>query len=118
MKNIQNKTDITIATLGSHSALEVARGAKDEGFKNLVVCEKGREKTYDTYYKTHGQTGCVDECLTLERFDEILRTENQQKLLSKNSIFIPNRSFEAYLHFNYNAIENDFRVPMFGNKQL
>ncbi|MBN2518340.1 MAG: DUF1246 domain-containing protein, partial [Candidatus Altiarchaeota archaeon] len=36
------KKNLTIGTLGSHSALDICRGAKDEGFKTLVVCEKGR----------------------------------------------------------------------------
>ena len=34
----------TIAVLGSHSALDVCRGAKDEGFKTLVIVQKGRDK--------------------------------------------------------------------------
>ena len=39
----------TIGALGSHSALDISKGAKEEGFKTLVVCQKGREKTYDKY---------------------------------------------------------------------
>lgn len=109
---------ITIATLGSHSALDVSRGAKDEGFETLVICEKGREKTYNTYYKTQNELGCVDECLVLEKFNELLKPAIQKKLQKKDLIFVPNRSFEAYLNFNYKAIENDFKVPMFGNKYL
>ena len=106
----------TIAVLGSHSALEVCRGAKDEGFKTLVIAQKGREKTYSTYYKTQGNMGCVDECLILEKFSDILLPAVQKKL--KHTIFVPNRSFEAYLDFDYAKIENEFRVPMFGNKYL
>nr|AIE92777.1 ATP-utilizing enzymes of ATP-grasp superfamily (probably carboligases) [uncultured marine thaumarchaeote AD1000_26_G12] len=30
----------SIATLGSHCALQVLKGAKDEGFKTILVCEK------------------------------------------------------------------------------
>lgn len=108
----------TIATLGSHSALDVCRGAKDLGFQTLVVTQKGREKTYSEYFKTNHQTGCVDECIVLENFDDILKEINQKKLRKKNSIFIPNRSFEAYLHFDYQKIENEFKIPMFGNKYL
>lgn len=109
---------LTIAVLGSHSALDVCRGAKDEGFRTLVVCEKGREKTYDRYYRTQKETGCVDECLILDRYDEILKPEIQLKLINKNCIFVPHRSFEVYTHFNYPAIEKKFRVPVFGNRYL
>ncbi len=112
-----NNNNITIATIGSHSALEVARGAKDEGFKNIIVCEKGREQTYAKYYKTNGDTGCVDEVILVDKFADILKPEIQQQLIEKNAIFIPNRSFEVYIN-NYDAIENEFKVKMYGNKKL
>lgn len=112
-----NDKNITIATIGSHSALEVARGAKDEGFNNIIVCEKGREKTYAKYYKTDGDTGCVDDVILVDKFKDILKSEIQQQLIEKNAIFIPNRSFEVYIN-DYDAIENDFKVKMYGNKKL
>lgn len=112
-----NKQNITIATIGSHSALEVARGAKDEGFRNLIVAQKGREKTYAKYYKASGDFGCIDEVLLVDKFSDILKPEIQKRLNAANSIFIPNRSFEVYIN-NYDAIENKFKVPMFGNKKL
>lgn len=105
----------TIAVIGSHSALDVCRGANDEGFKTLVIVEKGRDKTYANYFKSNGRTGCVDEVLYLEKFKEILKPLVQKKL--KNCIFIPHRSFEVYIN-DYDAIESDFKVPMFGNKKL
>ena len=109
--------NITITTIGSHSALEVARGAKDEGFKNLIIAQKGRDKTYTQYYRTQGNLGCVDEVLLVDKFSDILKPEIQNKLKEANSIFIPNRSFEVYIN-DYDAIENKFSVPMFGNKKL
>lgn len=119
-----NKKQITIATLGSHSALDVSRGAKDEGFPTVVVAQKGREKTYNQYYKTlpagrqaSGNTGCVDECLVLDKFSDILNQDVQKQLIERNSVFIPNRSFEVYIN-DYDAIENKFTVPMFGNRKL
>ena len=38
--------NVRIGVLGSHSALEIAAGAKEEGFETVVVCQNGREKTY------------------------------------------------------------------------
>src|SRR3989344_5011243 len=102
-----------IAVMGSHSALDVCRGAQDEGLSTLVIAQKGREQTYASYYKTHGSVGCVDECIVLDHFSEILSPNTQKMLHSKHIIFIPHRSFEAYLNFDYDAIENDFRVPVF-----
>lgn len=110
----------TIAVLGSHSALDVCRGAKDLGFKTLVICKKGREKTYAKYFKSRfemTQIGCVDEVLVLDDFKDILTEKVQKELIKRNCIFIPHRSFEVYIN-DYDAIENKFKVPMFGNRFL
>lgn len=113
-----SKKDITIATLGSHSALDICRGAKDEGFRTLVVSQFGREKTYDRYYTTRGAEGCVDECLVVERFSDILTSAVQDTLRRKRCVFVPHRSFEVYCNFDYQAIEKRFDIPIFGNKFL
>jgi len=109
-------TAATIGALGSHSALDICRGAKDEGFKTLVVCQKGREKTYDKYYKTSGRDGVVDETFILEKFKDIAKPEIVKKLNAKKTIFLPHRSFEVYV--GYDAIENDFAVPLFGSRMM
>ena len=116
--NSYNLSNLTVATLGSHSALDVCRGAKNLGFRTLVITEIGREKTYEKYYKTDGKLGCVDETITLNKFSDLLQPDVQKQLLDRNSVFVPNRSFEAYLNFDYEKIEKDFKVPMFGNRKL
>ncbi len=118
MTRIMKTKPITIATLGSHSALDICRGAKDVGYRTLVIAEKGREQTYATYYKTRGKIGCIDECIVVEKFSDILSGKIQKELKKRNCIFIPHRSFEAYLHFDYDAIEKTFDTPLFGNKYL
>lgn len=107
----------SIAVVGSHSALDVCRGAKDEGLSTIVIVEEGRDKTYANYFKTNGSVGCVDEVLYVKKFKDILNPEFQKILEKKNCIFIPHRSFEVYVG-NYDAIENSFNVPMFGNKKM
>lgn len=121
IKSILAKYDagnLTIATLGSHSALDICLGAKQEGFKTLVVGEKDRHKVYSSYYRTRGSFGCVGECLVLDKFSDLLQKSVQKKLTDRNSLFVPHRSFEVYLNFNYQAIEKDFAVPIFGNRDL
>ncbi len=105
-----------IGAIGSHSALDICRGAKDEGLRTLVVCERGREKTYDEYYKTKGKLGVVDETLILGKFSDVAKPEIVKKLNSKKAIFLPHRSFEVYV--GYDAIENDFNVPLFGSRTM
>lgn len=121
MKNLiktYKTSNITIVTIGSHSALDICRGAKDEGLRTLVIAQRGREKTYHKYYKTNGTIGCIDACIVVDKFDHLLDQTFQKQLLQKNPIFLPHRSFEVYLHFNYQAIEQQFTIPMFGNKYL
>ncbi len=113
-----DKNNITIGVLGSHSALDVCRGAKDLGFNTLVVCQKGRERTYTHHYKTQGSTGIVDKTIVLENFSDIITPAIQEQLRQENVIFIPHRSFEVYLNFDYENIEDNFLVPMFGNRFL
>ncbi len=122
-----DKSKITIAVLGSHSALDVCNGAKDEGYRTLVIAEKGRDKTYSKYFKTSkradalisgsAETGSVDEVILVDKFSRVLDEEIQKQLIERNAIFIPHRSFEVYIN-DYDAIENTFNVPMFGNRKL
>ncbi len=107
-----------IAVLGSHSALEVAAGAKAYGFTNVVVVQKGRDKTYSQYFAKKDDLGCVDSVIMLEKFSDIIKKEVIDKLNEVFTIFIPNRSFETYLNYDYQAIEKKFTVPIFGNRHL
>lgn len=102
---------IRIGVLGSHSALEIAAGAKQEGFETLVVCQKGRDKTYTQYYRN-----MFDHTLLLDKFSEITNEENVNKLTDLNVIFVPNRSFSVYA--GYENIEEKFVVPLMGNRHM
>ena len=103
--------EIRIGVLGSHSALEIASGAKQEGYETVVVCQKGRDKTYTKYYKN-----VFDHVLMLDKFSEITNEVNVKKLVELNTIFVPNRSFSVYA--GYEAIENQFAVPLMGNRAM
>ena len=39
-------TQLTLCSIGSHSALDVAAGAAAQGLRNLIVTERGRDRTY------------------------------------------------------------------------
>jgi len=106
-----NKDSIRIGVLGSHSALEIGYGAKQEGFETVVVCQKGREKTYARYYRN-----LFDHILILDKFADMVEHENQEKLRELNTIFVPNRSFSVYV--GYDNIENKLLVPLMGNRYM
>jgi 5-formaminoimidazole-4-carboxamide-1-(beta)-D-ribofuranosyl 5'-monophosphate synthetase len=112
-----DKKNITIGVLGGHSGLDVCRGAKKLGFRTIAVCQKGREKTYTKYYKKRKDgRGCIDEAIVLDKFSDITRSDVQESLREKNTIFIHNRYFWVY--FNFSDIENDFLVPIFGTRGM
>ena len=117
LKNYDLKK-ITIGSLGGHSALDICRGAKQEGLKTVVVAKKGREKTYNQYYKTsQNQTGSVDECLIVDKFSDILLPEIQKKLQKLNTLFVHSRYFWVYFN-DYAKVENEFQVPILGTRAM
>lgn len=117
-----DRSRLTLASIGSHSALDVAYGARAQGLRNLVITAKGRERTYTEHFrvKSGPDRGCVDETIGLDAFTDILNDDVQEQLLARNAIFVANRSFEVYLHqkFSYDEIERGMRVPFFGNRYL
>ena len=56
-----------IGVLGSHSALEIMDGAKDEDFQTVVFCQKGRETPYKKFSRI------ADEIIVVEnnKFSEM-----------------------------------------------
>ncbi|MBL7117428.1 MAG: formate--phosphoribosylaminoimidazolecarboxamide ligase family protein [Candidatus Syntrophoarchaeum sp.] len=107
---------VIIGVLGSHSALDICRGAKDVGFRTLVVCQKGREKTYDRYYRAENSCGIVDQTIVLDKFSDITEESVLRQMRENNVIFIPHRSFEVYVGFD--RIEDDFLLPLFGSRSM
>jgi 5-formaminoimidazole-4-carboxamide-1-(beta)-D-ribofuranosyl 5'-monophosphate synthetase len=102
--------DISVGVIGSHSALEIMDGAKEENLKTVCICQKGRELPYLKYRRLS------DELMIVDRFSDILFKENQQKLLNLNTIMVPHRSFSVYI--GYDNIENNLSLPIFGNRWL
>ncbi|WP_456477760.1 formate--phosphoribosylaminoimidazolecarboxamide ligase family protein [Geoglobus ahangari] len=110
-KIAESYEDITIGIFGSHSAKETGMAAKAFGLKTVVVVQKGREKLY-TKYNRH----LFDEVILLDSFRDLVNEEVQETLIEMNTVFIPNRSFAVYI--GYDAIEKEFRVPIYGNRYL
>jgi len=101
----------TIGMIGSHSAEEIGIAAKVRGFRTVIVCQKGREHLYSVYNKH-----LYDTIIILDKFKDILQAEVQERLEELNTLWIPNRSFSVYV--GYDEIENDFRIPIYGNRKM
>lgn len=114
--------NLTVGCIGSHSALDVADGAADEGFRTLVVSQQGRERTYAHYFKAKRDgkgklvRGAVDECMVLPKFGDVVQDQHQQKLIGRSTVWVPNRSFTVYCGID--NVEDKWRVPIFGNRAM
>lgn len=95
--------DYTIVTLGSHSALQILKGAKDEGFKTALVATPDRVPLYKSY------DNFIDKILEINKWRDFPKLEKDLQ----NCIIIPHGSFVAYLGMDENK---KMKVPYFGNK--
>lgn len=96
----------TIATLGSHTALQILKGAKDEGFKTLVIATHDRAAFYRRFR-------FIDKVQSVLEYRDILHLEKQRAL--RDVILIPHGSFIAYLGTEGNK---RIQTPYFGNKAV
>lgn len=96
----------TITTLGSHSALQILKGAYDEGFITLVIALKKQISFYKKF-------PFIDEIIGVNAFSEF--PEIEKKLKDKKIIVIPHGSFVAYLGMEGNK---KMTLPYFGNKKV
>lgn len=103
------KEKITIGTLGSHSALNIFKGAKEEGFRTVCICKKEDEIIYRRF-------PLADEMIIVKDFECLLDDNVQKRLRQLNTILVPHGTFNAYLDMD--KILNKLAVPMFGNRKL
>ena len=96
-----------IATLGSHTALQILKGAKDEGFQTICICEKGRTQPYESY-------DVADEIIEVDKFSTGF-FEIEQQLIDQNAIIIPHGSFVSYIGHER---MRDVRAMHYGDKGI
>jgi len=98
----------SIATLGSHCALQVLKGAKDEGFNTILICEKKRERLYRRFK-------FIDKLILVDSFLDISESKCESLLKENNSILIPHGTLIAQM--KQEQIES-IQTPIFGNKHI
>ncbi len=103
-----DKKNLRIATVCSHSSLQIFNGAKKEGFKTLGISIGEKKKFYDAFPR-----GKPDEFLIVENYKEILKYTEELK--EKNVIVIPHGSFVEYLGADKFLKLN---IPTFGNRNV
>jgi 5-formaminoimidazole-4-carboxamide-1-(beta)-D-ribofuranosyl 5'-monophosphate synthetase len=104
-----DRKKVTLGTLGSHSALNIFKGAKEEGFNTVCVCKKESEIVYKRF-------PLADHVILVKDFNELLDEGIQQKLRQENTILVPHGSFNAYV--GTEQMIDKLEVPLFGNREL
>ncbi|MFP4588456.1 MAG: formate--phosphoribosylaminoimidazolecarboxamide ligase [Candidatus Acetothermia bacterium] len=99
----------TVATLCSHSALQIFHGARQENLGTLGVCTPERKTLYSSFPQAS-----PDELVEVESFQEILNEDLQAQLNSENAILIPHGSFVEYV--GAEKVMNSLSTPIFGNR--
>jgi 5-formaminoimidazole-4-carboxamide-1-(beta)-D-ribofuranosyl 5'-monophosphate synthetase len=103
----RNIKDYAIATIGSHSALQILKGAKDEGVPNIVVCKRGTERVYKSF-------GVANDFIIVDDWSE-WDTKVEPELLKRNAIIIPHGSFISNMgHAKVQAMKTMY----YGTKEI
>ncbi|MCJ7445186.1 MAG: formate--phosphoribosylaminoimidazolecarboxamide ligase [Methanotrichaceae archaeon] len=103
-----DKDNLTIATICSHSSLQIFHGAHQESFKTLGICIGQPPKFYDAFPLAKPKKFvCMDSYKALLDYCD--------DLVEENTIIIPHGSLVEYL-----GIENfeSLAVPAFGNRRV
>jgi 5-formaminoimidazole-4-carboxamide-1-(beta)-D-ribofuranosyl 5'-monophosphate synthetase len=96
--------DFKIATICSHSSLQIFHGAREEGVKTIGIVQKGKRKLYESF-----PYGRPDEFIEVDSYSDVPVKE----LVDNNAIIIPHGSFVEYVGPKF----DDLEVPVYGNRQ-
>ncbi len=103
-----DKGKLTIATVCSHTSLQIFDGARKEGFKTLGITVGQHTKFYDAFPR-----GKPDEFLEVGSYLDLL--DMSDELVAQNVILVPHGSFVEYMTpKRFEEIE----VPTFGNRRV
>src|SRR2546427_518015 len=100
--------DITIATVCSHSSLQIFHGARQEGFRTLGIAVGKQPKFYDAFPRAK-----PDAFLVVDGYKEI--PDHADDLVKENVITVPHGSFVESLGADRFA---KMAVPTFGNRDV
>jgi len=99
-----------IATVCSHSSLQIFHGARKEGLKSIGICLKEPPRFYDAF-----PLAKPDEFFVIDDYQDLLKPEVAKKLKARGAVIIPHGSFVEYMGAqNFKKLE----IPVYGNKAV
>ncbi|HEY7588900.1 MAG TPA: formate--phosphoribosylaminoimidazolecarboxamide ligase [Thermoplasmata archaeon] len=105
---LEDYEDLTIATVCSHSSLQIFHGARQEGFKTLGIAIGKQPRFYDAF-----PLAKPDDFLLVDSYKEI--AERADELIARQVVTVPHGSFVEYMGAEPFA---NLRVPTFGNRNV
>jgi 5-formaminoimidazole-4-carboxamide-1-(beta)-D-ribofuranosyl 5'-monophosphate synthetase len=103
-----DRDNLTIATVTSHTSLQLFDGARKEGLKTIGISIGKPPKFYDAF-----PLAKPDKFLIVDSYGDIL--DKARELAEHNTIIIPTGSFVEYLgHEKF----MDLELPTFGNRHV
>jgi 5-formaminoimidazole-4-carboxamide-1-(beta)-D-ribofuranosyl 5'-monophosphate synthetase len=100
--------DMVIATVCSHSSLQIFHGARQEGFRTLGIAIGKRPRFYDAF-----PLAKPDDFLIVDSYADIL--DQADDLVAKQVVTVPHGSFVEYMGAEVFA---KLRIPTFGNREV
>jgi 5-formaminoimidazole-4-carboxamide-1-(beta)-D-ribofuranosyl 5'-monophosphate synthetase len=97
----------SVAVISSHSALQILKGARDEGLETVLLCLKGRERLYSRY-------GLADKTIPIGSVEDLLKEGVQGKISKGGSILIPHGTLIS--GGKLEKFERLFKPRVFGNR--
>jgi 5-formaminoimidazole-4-carboxamide-1-(beta)-D-ribofuranosyl 5'-monophosphate synthetase len=105
---LEDYRDIVVATVCSHSSLQIFHGARQEGFRTLGIAIGERPKFYDAF-----PLAKPDEFLVVDSYADIL--DRSDDLVARQVVTVPHGSFVEYMGPDVFA---KLRIPTFGNREV
>jgi len=100
--------NLAIATVCSHSSLQIFNGARKEQFKTIGIAIKEPPRFYDAF-----PLGKPDEFFVIDDYKKM--NEYSSHLQQKNAIVVPHGSFVEYMGaHNFRNLE----LPIYGNREV
>jgi 5-formaminoimidazole-4-carboxamide-1-(beta)-D-ribofuranosyl 5'-monophosphate synthetase len=103
---VKKQLEYKICTLASHSALQILKGARDEGFKTIAICEERHLRPYQSFK-------VADEIITVKNFSQVPSLD--ARLVADNAILIPHGSLVSAVDLT--KIEA-LKTKYYGNKHV
>lgn len=100
---------LTIATLASHSSLQIVHGARKEGLGTLLVVTEDRAWFYEQFKHL------VDRAVVVERWRDLCSERVVRALRESSAVLVPHGSFVEYVGLD---CATGVPVPIFGLRSL